>query len=172
MPVIDDQMVLTASNRALAELIPPGAPLDSLNSVAKSDPEWSCNNFGPAVLQYVSEAAQSEGETTNYKGDPSTWPESFPEQSLVNFSINFKNSSSNHNFNVYFKANNGSYRLQVYIGNSIQISTFQSSDWFIALWKQLATEEWATAYETLFYVKPVTEGNAYTEQYVTVVIGS
>ena len=171
MPAINDQLVLAATNKALAELTPSGN-LPSLDSEDKSDTEWSCNNFSPATLDFVQQASEGEMVTTNYKGDPAEWPDTFPAQSFANFSIMFKVSSSNHNFNVYFKADDSSYRIQVYVDNSIRISTPQSSSEFIALWKQLATDNWATAYETLFYVKPNTQDNAYTEQYVTVVTAS
>ena len=168
MPTINDKLVLDAVNKALADLKPRGS-IPSLTSTEKSHPEWSCNNFSPATLEYVLEASKGTDKTTNYKGDPAKWPDSFPTQSFVNFSLMFKDSSSNHNFNVFFDNGNISYLTQVYLGHTIRISTPDHASEFIKHWKQLGTKDWVTAYEALFYVKPPTHDNAYTEQYVTVV---
>lgn len=171
-PTINDQLVLDATNKAIRELNA-GTPLTSLDSTNKSNAQCSCNNFAPMTLENVIDALDNpKSETTEYKNNPANWPNSFPDQSFVNFTMFFNESSSNHNFNVYFKAGNKSYLIQTYVDESIRISTPQSSSEFINLWKQLATNDWAAAYEKLFYVKPKTEGNSYTSQYVTVVTPS
>ena len=171
MPPITDPMVLDATNRALSDLDPPGS-IPSLDSDKKSDPNGSCNNFAPAVLEYVEQASGGSMKTTEYGTDASKWPSSFPDQSFVNFSLQFEKSSANHNFNVYFKSGGTGYRLQVYLGHSIRISTPQSSASFIAQWKNLTTAGWADAYEALFYVRPDTADNAFVSQYVTVLTAS
>ena len=51
-PVTQDQTV-QATNVALAQMDPPGAPIANLDTDALSDPGWSCNNFSPTVLEQV-----------------------------------------------------------------------------------------------------------------------
>lgn len=171
MPMIDKSMVLKATNGALAEM-PPVVILGSLDSTDMSDPEWSCNYFAPVTLEKVMGASGGDGTTTNYKGNPETWPSSFPDNSFVNIMIMFKDSSLNHNFNVYFDKANSSYLIQAYVDKKVRITTPLESSDFIATWKLLATEHWAAAYEKLFYVQPETQENTYDEQHVTVVVGT
>lgn len=170
MPPITDDMVLQQTNIVLYELVPPPQqPLASLNSGQLSDPAWSCNFFGGPLLGRMIDASQGAPEDPQqYPGDPATWPDGFPDQSFVNFSMSFEQSVSNHNYNVYFQASGTCYLIQVYLDNSVRISTPRSSNWFIGLWKQLATDEWATAYQTLFGVAPPQENNGYVSQWVTV----
>ena len=171
MKKIDNTLVLSAMNAALTEQIPfkDSDILESLDSEKKSNPAWSCNNFAPATLGYVEKLSESSPVTNEYKKDTQLWPTSFSDDSFVNFSIMFQDSSSNHNFNVYFDKEGFSYRIQVYINEAIRISTKQNPDEFIKLWKQLNTDTWMVAYKELFYVEPKVVGNAYTNQYVTII---
>lgn len=171
MPIIDENLVLKATNGALSEM-PPVVMLESLDSTQMSNSEWSCNYFAPVTLEKVMEASGGQGEPTNYKGNPETWPNSFPENSFVNFMIMFEDSSLNHNFNVYFDKANKSYLIQAYVGKEVRITTPQQSSDFIATWKLLATQDWAAAYQRLFYVQPETQENTYQEQHVTVIVGT
>lgn len=170
MPPITDDMVLEQTNMALYELAPPPQqPLASLDSGQLSDPAWSCNMFGPLLLEKMEKASQGHPEPSQeYKDNPDAWPDGFPAQSFVNFSMSFEQSVSNHNYNVYFHGSEICYLLQVYLDQSVRISTPRSSNWFIGLWKQLATPKWAAAYQTLFGVAPPQEDNRYQSQWVTV----
>lgn len=171
MPPITDSMVLSATNKALVQLAPPGCELPNLGSTEKSNPAWSCNNFAPEVFANVlKESGGTEPSPINYKkSDLPNWPKSFPDQSFVNFSLYFKQSSSNHNFNVYFQTGKTCVLLQVYLHNSVRISTPQPTATFMELWRQLGTEDWPTAYGTLFGVVPVASDNDLVDQWVTTV---
>lgn len=171
MSVITNQLVLDATNAALHGLKPAGS-LPSLSSDKKSDKAWSCNNFGPATLEQVITASKGKEKQTTYQKDPQTWPKTFPPKTFVNFMVFYKDSSLNHNFNVYVESDNASFLIQAYLDHTIRISTPHKLAEFISLWHELGTDNWAKAYEKLFYVKPQTQANLYDVQYVTVVTGS
>jgi hypothetical protein len=174
MPAIDDQLVLGATNNALAALDPAGRALASLNDPETSNVNWSCNNFSPIMLENVLDMSGYQGQplSTEYGTNVAEWPNNFPPASVVNFSISsIGGGLSNHNFNVYFKSNNSSYIIQVYLEHEVRISTLQNSTEFIERWKQLVTPQWATAYQQLFYVQP-SQKNVYVSQHVTVVTTS
>lgn len=171
MPIIDEALVLNATNLALSEM-KPVVVLESLDSNDMSDPNWSCNFFAPSTLEKVILASGGKENTKNYKGNPESWPSSFPENSFVNIMIMYKESSLNHNFNVYFDKNGSSYLIQAYVDKEVRITTPLQQSEFIATWKMLATEHWAAAYEKLFYAKPDIKENTYDEQHVAVVVGN
>ncbi|WAS95510.1 hypothetical protein [Nannocystis punicea] len=170
MPTITNSLVLDATNKALHDL-DKSFSLPSLSSDKKSNKDWSCNFFAGANLEYVETASRGTQAQNNYGRDASQWPDRFAEQTFVNFSMAFKDSGANHNFNVFFDAGGSAFLIQTYLNNSVRISTPQRADDFIRLWKQLAGTNWATAYEALFYVRPPTQNNEYTSQWVTVVTG-
>ncbi|MDC0716818.1 hypothetical protein [Nannocystis bainbridge] len=171
MPTITNSLVLAATNDALHEL-DKNFSLPSLSSDKMSNSGWSCNYFAGANLEFVETASRGTQVQRNYGVDPSQWPDQFAAQTFVNFSMSFEVSGANHNFNVFFDAGGSAYLIQTYLDRSIRISTPQSASEFVRQWKLLAGANWASAYETLFYVRPPTQNNKYTSQWVTVVTGS
>lgn len=173
-PVTQDQTVL-AINNALAELVPPGAPIANLDTDALSNVAWSCNNFGPAVLDqicHITDTDPASLNTTNY-AQGAELPAGFPDATFVNISMMGDPSALNHNFNILVSGGT-TYLIQVFIGQQVNIVRRFANDVFMTLWGNLSNNVgWVDAYTMLFGVAPsavvgVPPANVWLQnQYVT-----
>lgn len=154
-PVSQDQTVL-AINKALAQLDPPGEPIDSLNTDALSNPRWSCNNFSPTALEEICEITNTPIEDLNTTEYPrnSALPDAFEDGSFVNISMMGDPSELNHNFNILVSGET-TYLIQVFIDLEVNIVRSFPNAYFIENWHGLAKDEdWAGSYYALFGVAP------------------
>lgn len=173
-PVSQDQTV-TAINTVLATMDPP-TKIPDLGTDQMSDPNWSCNNFSPAVLDQICILTGTNPEDLNSVEytQGAALPAGFADGSFVNISMLGEPSALNHNFNILVSGGI-TYLSQAYVGQSVNIvRRFDNAD-FITLWQNLSNNvDWTDAYNELFGVAPATvlggdppENTWLTSQWVT-----
>lgn len=156
-PVNQDQAVC-AIDFALVQLDPPGDRIVNLDTNAVSNPEWSCNNFSPAVLDQVCEITGTPIDSLNTVEYPrdGALPDAFPKNTFVNISMMGDPSKLNHNFNILVSGET-TYLIQVFVGFNVNIVRRFPNATFIENWHSLANNElWADSYNALFGVAPNT----------------
>lgn len=154
-PVSQEQTV-TAVNNVLDTMVPKGH-IDSLESEALSNKDWSCNFFGPTLLEEVCKVSgfkESDLVTTEYvAGAP--LPASFDDNTFVNIAMLGEPSSLNHNFNILVSGAI-TYLIQTYVDNSVRIVQQFSHEVFMDNWKNISNNtNWAESYKLLFGVAPL-----------------
>lgn len=156
MPQATKEEALSAINDSLSKLNPPGDGIESLETVAMSDPNWSCNNFSPEVLEQICAITNTPLEdldTTEYPANEDL-PDSFPDGTFVNISMMGEPSTLNHNFNILVSGGT-TYLIQVFINFEVNIVRRFDNATFIEHWHNLANNEnWASSYNELFGVDP------------------
>jgi hypothetical protein len=156
-PVSQAQTV-AAINQVLPTMNPPGAPIQNLDTAAMSDPNWSCNNFSPAVLEAVCNLVgvdPSDLQSIAYQVGAQNLPDEFADQSFVNISMMGEPSSLNHNFNILVSGGT-TYLIQAFEGQAVNIVRQFANATFITEWQNLSNNvNWTASYQALFGVAPV-----------------
>jgi hypothetical protein len=154
-PVTQMQTV-SAVNTALQQLQPPGNAIDNLDTNAMSNLSWSCNNFGPSVIEQICLITNTNPEnlnTPNYH-QGANLPAAFADGTFVNISMKGEPSLLNHNFNILVSGGT-TYLIQAYIDRSVGIVRRFANGDFIRHWHNLSNDiNWVNSYISLFGVAP------------------
>ncbi|QSQ19787.1 hypothetical protein JY651_31445 [Pyxidicoccus parkwayensis] len=155
-PVTQVQTV-QAINAALAQMVPPGMPIVDLNTNALSNANWSCNSFGPLVLEQICLITGTNPDnlqTATYARGSPNLPVGFANNTFVNISMSGDPSTLNHNFNILVSGGT-TYLIQAFIDHPVNIVRRFPNATFIARWHDLSNNiNWQAAYTTLFGVAP------------------
>ncbi|WP_434629211.1 hypothetical protein [Chromobacterium sp. CV08] len=155
---VTPQQTVSALNAALAQMNPPGDPVDGLDTGAMSDPAWSCNTFAPLLLDQVCAETDTDPNSLNTESYAagSALPQAFPDQSFVNISTMGEPSALNHNFNILVDGYTV-WLIEAFVDQTVPIVKRFDSAEFFQLWNSLSgggDGDWSDAYMTLFSVAP------------------
>ncbi|MGC0151955.1 hypothetical protein ACPRNU_05790 [Chromobacterium vaccinii] len=155
---VTPQQTVDALNAALAQMSPPGDPVDTLDTGEMSDPAWSCNTFAPLLLEKVCAEIGVDPyslDTESYVAGAAL-PQAFPNQSFVNISMMGEPSALNHNFNILVDGYTV-WLIEAFVDQTVPIVKRFDSAVFFQLWNSLSgggNGDWSDAYMTLFSVGP------------------
>lgn len=147
---------IKAINETLAIMDPVGTPILNLNTNDLSSPEWSCNNFSPALLDKICSVIGVPIDSINsvLYANGNQLPDNFANNTFVNISMMGNPSDLNHNFNILISGDD-TYLIQTFVGRSVNIVRRFNNQIFINNWHALGNNgAWQAAYQSLFGVNP------------------